>query len=348
MSLKNLTQFFVLLFVVLSLASVGLAETWHLAGGESWENIADSPDGKYMLAVAEIKQLISSGDSGAVAEALLNLKANFPQAAGADLDSFMVAEVLYAEGKWVKATREYDNFISKFPESRFFESALERQYSIALAFLNGQKRKVLKVLKLSGYEEASKIMHGIADRAGDAPIAKRGLISLARGLDRRGRYLDAYETWADISSRWPTGQMGRDSLLGMAETLHSAYKGPMYDASSLASSRSYYKNFKLRYPELAEELKIDKRIETINEEFAYKQFQTGQYYSRTEDMAAANLYYQQVIDSWPQSKAAKLAREQLEKTGATEKEDEKNIGRRMFKAGNVILDDWLDILTFTK
>jgi len=202
------------------------ADTLHLTSDGEWKKVADDAAGKYMLAVAKVKQLITAGEVESAQDVLERLKADFPDATGADLDTFMEAEMLYAVRKWAKAVKKYDEFIEAWPQSPLYESALEREYAIATAFLGGEKRKVLKVLKLSAYEEGVKIMRRIADRAGDAPIARRALIAVASSCEKRGRFFvtdpdqtDAYETWADISSRWPTGELGREALLGMAPVL---------------------------------------------------------------------------------------------------------------------------------
>jgi len=332
---------------VLSGLDSAIADTWHLTEAHDWENVSDKTDSKYMLTVAEFKRLIAAGDTDLARQSLVTLKQQFPEIVGPDLDVFMEAETLYAEGKWPKAVNKYDDLIETWPNSRLYESALQRQFSIAVAFLNGEKRKVLKVLKLSAYEEGAKIIRRIADRAGDASIAKRGLVTLAESYEKRAKFLDAYETWADISSRWPTADTGRQSLLGMARSLHLAYGGPKYDAASLLSAKSYYQNFKLRYPQLTNEHQIDEQITLINEQLAYKQFAIGWYYERTGSIHAANLYYQYVLDNWPDTTAAKMADAEIQAdiSRQTIPPDAKkpDLGRCMFDACNVVLDSWFGL-----
>jgi len=328
------------------------ADTLHLTSDGEWKKVADDAAGKYMLAVAKVKQLITAGEVESAQDVLERLKADFPDATGADLDTFMEAEMLYAVRKWAKAVKKYDEFIEAWPQSPLYESALEREYAIATAFLGGEKRKVLKVLKLSAYEEGVKIMRRIADRAGDAPIARRALIAVASSCEKRGRFFvtdpdqtDAYETWADISSRWPTGELGREALLGMAHSLHSAYRSHKYDSSGLESARRYYEDFKLRYSALFDEHNIDSKITMIDEQLAYKQFSIGQYYERAENKQAANLYYQLVVNDWPGTTAADAAAAKLETADTKEPSDKKKrtIRRRLFDVGNTFLDSWFGL-----
>ena len=334
--------------LLLTAADAVAADTWQLKQGKEWEKIAAGPDGEYMLAVAGIKQMIETGQPKSAMEKLAMLKEKFAEIVGPDLDAFMAAEMLYAENQWAKAVKKYDEFLAAFPDSRFYESAIEREYSIAVAYLAGEKRRVLKILKLSAFDDGAAIMRRIADRSGDAPIAKRALIALAKAHEKKDEYIEAYEVWADIYAQWPTGDTGRQALLAMAQTLHSAYKSPKYDPTVLNSARSYYNSFMDKFPALALDYEIAAKIKMIDEQLAYKQFTIGQYYEKTDSIQAANLYYQQVTETWPDSTAAKMAKARMDAIISDEQGripvQKQNLRRRMFETTSEFLDNWFGIL----
>jgi len=316
---NNKKRRFVIVLAVMWLVPVSAAKTWHLEKGADWKAVSAESKDKYLLAVAQIKKLVSTGETEAVAEAIAGLKKDFPEIAGADMDAFVEAEMLFCEGKMVKAVRGYDKFLAEFPESELYEAALDRQFNIGTAFLVGQKIRVLGVFKMRGYAEGERIMDRISDRAGDLPIGIKAALSVARSLEGRGKFDEAYLKWSQIQSQWPTGQFGREALLGMARCKHAAYRGPKYDGSNLVSAKSYYESFKLRYPEDAQELGVGKILEQINEQLAYREFSIGQYYQRVGEMQSANLCYQMVIDNWPMSIAAKRVKENMNKNPHSEK-----------------------------
>lgn len=338
-SLLSMKLFFLTFIVVVS---ANAAETYHLKDGKDWQKVSDSSDGGYIAAVWNIKKLITKGKDKDAAKAIKELKTAFPKFAGEDLDALIEAELLFAKNKYIKASRAYEKFLDSYPDSKFYESALEKQFLIADAFLKGKKRTVMWVLNLHAYEEADHIMYDIADRTGDAPIAKRSLITLAKGYQDRKQYIEAYDVWSEISSRWPTGDLGRDSLLQMAQSLHAAYKGPRYDCSSLISAKTYYENFKARYPQEVDTYDVNEKIKLIDEQFAYKELETAKYYSRAELPGAANLYYQHTSESWPETMAARVANETLEqlKSGETIEAEKKPLERGLFDAACVFLDNW--------
>jgi len=324
-------------------------QTLHLRRDGTWAQLGSDALSRFLLRVSDVKQAIFEGKVAEAQAALTALKQEFPGIVGPDLDAFMAAEAIYARGQWVEAVRAYDTFMDSWPESRFYESALEREFSIATAFLKGEKRRVLKVLKLSGYEEGAKIMQRIADRAGDAPIAKRALLALARSYEERGEYLDAYETWADIANRWPTGPTGQTALVEMAQSLHSAYKGPLYDPTSLISARTYYKNYQLRYPQDAEAREIEGKIALIREQLAYKQYSTGVYYERVDHPEAARYYYELVRDNWPGTNAARMAEAKLGGPGSpgyAALQEKTTVARRAFDVTTRFLDTWFGLARF--
>ena len=286
------------------------AETLRLDEQGQLQKAADSDNEQYLLRVAEIKKLVDSGKPDKVKKAAEQLKKDFPGVAGPDFDSFMKAEVLLAGGKLTKAVRQYDDFLDKYPISPLKDAALNRQFEVATEFLAGRKKTIL-MFKVSAFDDGVKIMEKISDRTGTADIAKNALLSVARSYEKRKQYNEAYLKWSEISLRWPTGEIARDALLAMARTKYAAFRGPAYDGSSLISAKTYYENFKLRYPENAQELKVDDILTRISEQLAEKNLLIAKYYDKTGSAGPANMYYQLVVDTWPDTKAAQAARLKL-------------------------------------
>jgi outer membrane protein assembly factor BamD (BamD/ComL family) len=301
----------VILLAVLGLAVIGFAETWRLGSNQDWQPVNEQGDSAFVSAATQAKQFVSTGKAVKAKKAFSDLKKQFPELAGDDFDAYVKAELLYANRKFSDAAKAYDNFIEQFPQSPLRQSAMERQYQIATAFLNGQKRPVLKVFKLYAYEEGSEIMNKIVDRAGNSPIAKRALETLAQTREKRGAYDEAYLAWSDAANRWPTGDIGKESLMGMARSLEKDYRGPNFDGKVLISSKSYYSEYIKRYPESAQPLKLNEKLNELDEKIAQKELAIAAYYNRTGSYTAANLYYQRIIDEWPASSATKTAEQKL-------------------------------------
>ncbi len=304
---------FILLSAIAFLAGQAenaLAETWQIEEGQDWKSVQAKDEDKYLLVTIRTEDLINTGQTLALYEEWSELGKEFPEIAQRDLDIFIEAELLYCDQKFTKAVRNYNKFLQKdYGGSTLYDVTLERLFRIAKAFLAGRKMTVLGIFQIRGYAEGVKIMESITDRAGDRPIGIQAAVAVAESYERRKMFNEAHLKWSEISWQWKTGRIARQALLNMAQCKHAAYKGPKYNASSLDSAKTYYENYKSRYPEDTKELAIDEILKQINEQIAYKQFNIGQYYQQTGKTLAANLYYQMIIRNWPESESAKLAKE---------------------------------------
>jgi outer membrane protein assembly factor BamD (BamD/ComL family) len=391
-----------LLFVL----SSAYADTWLLGQNQDWQEVSADGKDKFLMAVVEAKKLVNSGQSEAAHEAYENLKKDFPEITGSDLDDFIEAEMLFCKGKLRKAADAYDKLYTEYPQSKLRQAALDRQFSIGIAYLTGQKksllgvfkvrgfadgvkimkriiehagdtsigieaavtlgqkheergelitayriyeklltehpdndyreqilnrefaiataylggqrRQFLRVVKIKGHAYGVKIMEKITDRAGiDSPIGLEAALAVAEHYEKRKKYNQAYLKWWEISLQWQRGKTGRDALLGMARCKHAAYnlypenKRAFYDVSNLNMAKSCYDKFKLLYPKDAEEMDVDTILTEIDEQLANSQLNIGQYYYKTDNIQSANLYFNMVISDWPNTKAAKTAKEML-------------------------------------
>ncbi len=299
----------IVILAVLVCCGAVLGETMYLDKDGTWKTVSSEIQSQYIARIAEAKQLATRGKAAEAAKAYSKLRKDFPQLESQGIGLFIESELLYARRDFVKAAQKYTNFVDEHPGSDLYEAAMDRLYQVGYAFLNGQKKPLLWVFRVKAYEDGEKIMNAIADRAGNAPIAQQGLISVAKSYESRQSYRDAYRAWSDVAARWPAGEIGRDALHGMALNLYKAYQGPKYEASSLLSSRGYYVQLKDRYPDFAAGLKVDQLLAHIDEQLAEKELTVARYYRRTGCPEGAELYLSEVLNKWPNTLAAEQAKE---------------------------------------
>ena len=299
-------------FLKLALAVVLIALSTASAG------ISVDSEDKFLAAVTEAQKLVNTGQTKAARSAYNAIKVDFPEIAGPDFDIFMKAEIYYCSVKFTKAVRNYNKLLTEYPKSKFTDAALDREFSIATEYLAGRKKVVLGFIRIRGYAEGIRIMEKIAERVGlDTQMGIDASFAVAENYEQRKKFNEAFLKWWEISLEWDSGLVGRDALLGMARNKHAVYNKPpehkrsFYDASSLNSAKSYYGRFKLLYPQEAKEIGVDEILSEIDEQLAYKQLSIGRYYQRTGNIQSANLYYDMVVNDWPDSKAAQQAKELL-------------------------------------
>ena len=159
-------------------------------------------------------------------------------------------------------------------------------------------------------------METITDRAGiQSPLGLRAALAVAENYHKRELFNDEYLKWWEISLQYKTGQIAKDALLGMAASKHAIYnrhpeeKRAFYDPANLRTAKTHYQDFVERYPQDAEKLGTNQVIKQIEEQLAEKELVIAQYYDRTVHVQAANLYYDMVLQDYPQTDAAEAARQ---------------------------------------
>ncbi|MHC4835080.1 MAG: tetratricopeptide repeat protein [Planctomycetota bacterium] len=328
-------------FVVVLSTSLGLgyAETYRLSAESGWQSTEDSPESQYLLEVSKIKQQLMTGSESDVIKALEQLEGDYPSLAGREIESYLKAEKLYSRAKWHKAAAEYKAFLDAWPDSILHPAALERIYSVGTAYLQGQKRIFLGFLPLPAFDTGAELMRDIADRAGNAPIALRALTTLAENQERKEQFLEAFDTWQWISGQWPTGQTRQMAVLRMAQALHASYDGAPYDATVLKKAETFFEDYQNNpHTDEAERVQINKTLALITEQLAYKEYETGLYYERTDHPDAAHHAYQKVLTQWPDSKAAQMAQARLAPDAVSP--IKLTVRRRMVNGTTRFLDAW--------
>lgn len=297
------------------------SETWRLRGGETLEVVTDDPQEQYLHAMAELKMLVQEGNPRAVRAALAQLKDEYPDRIGPDLELFLLGEVQYWRNYYTQALTQYEKLLKDFPGSEYAGLALQRQFEMAEEYLQGRKKFVLGIFRFSAFEDGVQIMEKISDRAGLSEpngIGLRAAIAIAEQYEAKGRFLEAALKWSEIASYWEAGPIGKRALYQMAENNLAAYerrspeRRPHYDASKLLAARTYYERFLLLYPEEARENEVPQKIQEIDEQMAWKQYSIGRFYEHTRKHRAANLYFDMVAQNWPRTQAGALAQEALE------------------------------------
>jgi tetratricopeptide (TPR) repeat protein len=302
----------VIYLAIMALAIIGQAKTWQVDENLSLKDVADEKS-DFEMDFARMKKATDQNEPDKVSALAEEMREKYPELTDSpDWHAYIEAEEALARGKWKKSSELFTAFLDEHPVSLFYNAALEREYDIASAFLAGQKRRAFGIFMIRGYDDGEVMVRKIADKAGNSTIAQRALVTLARSYEDRKLYLEAYDVWTEIAVRWPTGEKGEQSLLAMATTMHSAYKGPNYDDAPIKSAEGYYGLYKLRYPEIAEDKGVDQQINNAEEQIAYKYLNIADYYADTGDVQSAMIYYNYVLDQRPDTQVAQMVAERIE------------------------------------
>jgi outer membrane protein assembly factor BamD (BamD/ComL family) len=235
---------------------------------------------------------------------------------------FLAGESWFFADCYARANKCYDRLLEEFDYTRFLDTVVRRKFLIARYWEQvGFDTPLLLSLQFTDPSRprfdtlghALKTYQSIRLHDPTGPLADDAIMATAGIYFRKTRYGDAAEEYAVLRKEYPKSEHLRDAyLLGLQATLAS-YQGPAYDAKPLEQARDLtYQTLRLFGAELGEEkdrlLEIDRRI---TEALAERDLALAQFYEKKRRYGAARFYYRSVLEEYPLTEAAQLARERL-------------------------------------
>ena len=292
--------------------------TWELRNGD-WAEVRALATTKPTTAPAEepvldrAEQLLALGDFRPARKMLVAwIKVN-KKSPVRDRCIFLLAEAFFQSDDRIKAFYYYDEFMDEYPESPLFQKALQKQYDIADAFLNGYKRIFLFFRVLDTSDEAVEMMYRIRQRAPGSPLAEKALLRTAdyyfndRDYDLAGDVYNIYIQNYPLSPQIPRVKL-RKAFASLAQ-----FRGVNFEATFIIDARLQLVAIQNEYPELAEENNVATVIEQIDSAFAKKLVETAQYYERVHEWRGAVYEYRFLKNTYPNSPEAASARARLDR-----------------------------------
>lgn len=235
----------------------------------------------------------------------------YPKAPDRDRGVYLLAEVYYESGDRLRAFYHLDELMDDFPESRYFFPALQLQYDIAIAYLDGMKDTFLGLPIVSMTDEAIEMLFRIQERSPGSPLAERALKRTADYYFNTSQFdlaRDAYNTFVRTYPRSPDVPQVR---LRAAFSSLAEFRGPLFDATPLIDARTQFKEIQAQYPELAADANVSGWIDRIDADLANKAYNTGRFYQRTNHLRGAVYMYRYVVGTYPNSHEAELSQRLL-------------------------------------
>ncbi len=306
----------IIVAIALFLSTLAIARgtektTWELQN-QNWtpvDQATSAPANEPALDQAE--RLLVNGHPGEAKETLLDWEEEHKTSPARDRCLYLVAEAFYQLDNRIKAFYYLDELMDTYPASNLFDPALNKQFEIAEAFINGYKRKFLFFRILDATDEGVVMLYRIQQRSPGSPLAEKALLHTADFYFADKQYdlaVDAYQSYARSYPRSPA--IPRVRLRAAFASL-AQFHGVKFDATPIIDARAQLLDIQREYPELAKEENLESAIEQIDGAFAKKILTTAEFYERTHEPKAAVYDYRYLAQAYPTAPEAATARQRL-------------------------------------
>jgi outer membrane protein assembly factor BamD (BamD/ComL family) len=246
---------------------------------------------------------------------------------------FMMAECQFLTHRYPKAQDSYERLLKKYENSRHLDAVVRRQFSIARNWLSDVFPSG-EIPPHNAFADLVDPTTPILDRHGRAlealtsvrlhdptgPLADDALMMTASYYFLRGRYEDADFYFQTLRQDYPqSDHQPLAHVLGIRAKIR-AYQGPEYDGQQLEEAERLARSTLRQFPDLKDErANLLRTLEAVRLQKAERIWNTADYYRRSGHPESASVYYQQLLDQYPDTRWAVLARERL---GRTESDDQ--------------------------
>jgi len=257
----------------------------------------------------------------AVADAEAALKKHAGDESAREEILLWIGEAEMGRGNYYEAYERFEKLLGDYPDGRYRERALAREYDVADRFLKGAKRTAMGLLRVSAKDEAVKMLEGIADHAPNISLAQKALLRIADYYYAEKKFSDAVGAYDRCLKLFPKGPQAGHAMLRAARASLALYTDVRYDVSPLKDARQRFRDYQQSFPAEARQQRVEETLATIRLLLAEKLYAIGRYYETTrpspERRRAAAYYYQQTIQEYPSTIWAERARQGLLKLGVT-------------------------------
>ncbi|MDD4908954.1 MAG: outer membrane protein assembly factor BamD [Candidatus Omnitrophica bacterium] len=302
----------IITLIVLTFCAVPSAHSfwvWSPKSGK-WSNpkYAVKPTPKEQLVYA--KTVYSNKDYKNAREEFKRLIQYFPKSVEAAEGQFYLGLCDEAEDNYYQAYLDYQKMIEKYPFSERIQEAIEKEYKLAEEFMAGKKRKTMGVA-LPVENPAIEIYKKVVDNSPFGPLAASAQYKLGLVLKGAGRYFEAEDEFNKVITTYPDSEWVSAAKFQIASCKASLSRSPDYDQESTREAKSKFEEFVKEHPDAELSKEAIENLKGLEEKEAQSSYEIGRFYEKRKIYGSAKIYYDAVIEKFPQSLWAEKCLERL-------------------------------------
>jgi len=241
---------------------------------------------------------------------LKKLIKSYPKALEAAESQYYLGLIEETQSNLYEAYLAYQKIIDKYPFSERIQEIIEREYKIAEAFMTGTKRKALG-MALPVENPAIEILTKVIENSTYGPLASKAQYKLGLVLKGLMRYYEAEEAFNKVISNYPDSEWAKAAKFQIASCRAALSRGPDYDQGATGEAKDKFEEFVKEHPDAVLSRDAQKNIEDLKEKEAEANYNIARFYEKQKAYPAAKVYYDDIINNYPDSKWAAKALERL-------------------------------------
>lgn len=297
--------------LLLAAANLCFAKIW--ISGEGWVNESgealNASTAKGQLDVARALEAEEKWKDARAA--YMYLMKSWPTSIYAGEGQFKVGLMNERLGDFWGSFKAYQNVITKHPGSQFFDLAVERLYSIGNLYLSGEPQRLWKIPLFPSMDKTVQIYEAVIKAAPYGEYAAPSYFQIGQARENQSKWKEAIASYNIVLDKYPNSDLADDAQYQIGYAWLKAAREPEYDQSAAKKSIKAFEDFLVRFPRSEKSDQAKKHIDVLKGRISEGAFNIAQFYETQNNLKAAYIYYNKVVEDAPESDLASRAKERI-------------------------------------
>jgi outer membrane protein assembly factor BamD len=286
---------------------------WRLEGG-ALSGLAGTEGRNALEQMNRARSAEEAGSKGTAIRAYSAVARKWPNAVYAPEALYRSAKIRLSRQDYTKAFDDFQQVLSRYPNTKRFNEIVGEQYRIASALLDGARGRMFFGM-LPGFKQRDKALEYFENILANAPYsdyAPLSLMNIARGHQRLGNIENAIDALDRMINNYGQSLLAPDAYLKLAQTHATLVDGPYYDQASTKEAITYFTDFMLLFPGDSNIGAAEKGLDGMKNMLAESKMKIGDFYFyKRNNLRAARVFYNEAITAYPDSAIAGRAKTRL-------------------------------------
>lgn len=287
--------------------------TWTPQTGR-WVNIKNMPKETAELQIEYARSLMLEGKHKKALHETQKFTKFYTDDPLTSENQYLRGEIQNRQGKLMAAAKEFQQVVVNYPGTARYDEAVSEQYAIGDAFYDKGLKKMRRKwnpFRQRPLRRAVDVYSMVVENQPFAPAAAEAQYKIGLCQYTRKNYIEAAFEYRRAIEDYGGSEWVDEAGYGLAMCYYDMSYPPEYDQSPSKLAMNAINDFTSRYPSDKRVPDLREKREEMRARIAQQKLKVARFYEKRREFDATRIYYEAVVDQFPETPASDAAGEWL-------------------------------------
>ncbi len=236
----------------------------------------------------------------------------WPLSPNAPEGQYRFGVMMYKLFDFQRSFKEFQKCLEKYPETEHFDEILKYQYDIACLFLAGERQKIWRIPTFPSMDKTVEMFQQVIKNGPYSDVAPMSQLMIGFAREKQHQWTDAVKAYQEVVRRYPKSDLADDAQFQIGYAYMMASREADYDQTATNRAITGFRDYITKYPKSEKIEQARDNISRLQMEQARGIWSIAEFYDREKNSDAALIYYNSLIQKFPNSDLAKRAYKRVE------------------------------------